>query len=113
MSMRLLSLVIVLALFGALSAVALADVGYFGILTPHFQSWGAAQVLADLVILALLGCVWMVQDARARGTSAWPYVLITLAAGSFGVLLYLLARERAAGRAPESVARGGATPAVS
>lgn len=113
MSMRLVSLVIVLVLFGALSAVALADVGYVGILAPHFQSWGAAQVLADLVILALLGCGWMVQDARARGTSAWPYVLVTLVAGSFGVLLYLLVREWAAGRAPEHAARGGATPAVS
>ncbi len=113
MSLRLLSLVLVLVLFGALSAVALADVGYFGILAPHFQSWGAAQVLADLVILALLGCAWMVQDARARGTAAWPYVLITLVGGSFGVLVYLLVRERAAGRAPESVARSGATPAVS
>ena len=113
MSMRLLFLVLVLALFGALTAVALADVGYLGILAPHFQSWGAGQVLADLVILALLGCVWMVQDARARGAAAWPFVLLTLVGGSFGVLLYLLVRERAAGRAPESVARGGATPALS
>jgi len=112
MSMRLLSLVLVLALFGALTAVALADVGYFGILAPHFQSWGAAQVLADLVILALLGCAWMVQDARARGTSAWPYVLLTLVGGSFGVLVYLLVRERASGVVPAGVAPGGAVSAV-
>ena len=112
MSMRLLSLVIVLVLFGALSAVALANVGYVGLLTPHFQSWGGAQVLADLVILALLGCGWMVQDARARGTSAWPYVLLTLVGGSFGVLVYLLVRERAAGVVPAGVARSGAVPAV-
>jgi Terpene cyclase DEP1 len=112
MSMRLLSLVIVLVLFGALSAVALADVGYFGLLAPHFQSWGGAQVLADLVILALLGCGWMVQDARARGTSAWPYVLLTLVGGSFGVLVYLLVRERAAGIMPAGVAGGGAVSAV-
>lgn len=112
MSMRLLSLVIVLVLFGALSAVALADVGYVGLLTPHFQSWGGAQVLADLVILALLGCGWMVQDARARGASAWPYVVLTLVGGSFGVLVYLLVRERASGAVPAAVARDGAVSAV-
>lgn len=113
MSIRLLSLVLVVVLFGALSAVALADVGYFGLLAPHFQSWGGAQVLADLVILALLGCGWMLQDARVRGVSAWPCVLLTLVGGSFGVLLYLLVRERAAGAAPAGVARGGAMSAVS
>ena len=113
MSMRLLFLVLVLALFGALTAVALADVGYLGILAPHFQSWGAGQVLADLVILALLGCVWMVEDARARGAAAWPFVLLTLVGGSFGVLLYLVARERATSAAPADAARGGAVSAVS
>lgn len=78
MSPRLLALVAVLVPFAVLSAVALREVGYFGLLAPHFQSWGAGQVLADLVILALLGCVWMVADARTRGTTAWPYVVLTL-----------------------------------
>jgi hypothetical protein len=88
----------VTVLFGALTVAALLDVGYWGLLAPHFQSLGAGQVLADLVILALLSCVWMVGDARKRGVSAWPYVMITLAAGSFGVLFYLLAREWRMGR---------------
>lgn len=95
MSMRVLSLLAVIALFGALTAAALLDVGYFGILAPHFQSWGAGQVLADLVILAILSCVWMVQDARARGATSWPFVALTLVAGSFGLLGYLLVRELA------------------
>jgi hypothetical protein len=94
MSNRLLLLALVLAAFGALSAIALGDVGYWGILAPHFRSWGAAQVFADLVILAGLGCAWMVGDARARGVKAWPYVALTLVGGSFGVLLYLVQRER-------------------
>jgi uncharacterized membrane protein YqjE len=96
MSARLLALFVVLVLFGALTAVALADVGYLGILEPHFRSWGAGQVLADLVILGLLACIWMVNDARQRGATVWPFVLLTLAAGSFGPLLYLLAREMSA-----------------
>lgn len=93
MSGRVIALIAVIAAFGVLSALALVDVGYVGVLRPHFQSWGGAQVFVDLVILAVLACAWMVRDARERGLPAWPFVLITLAAGSFGLLFYLLARE--------------------
>lgn len=93
MSSRLLVLVGVVAAFGALSAVALLDVGYLGIIEPHFQSWGGGQVFADLVILAVLAVLWMVKDARERELNAWPFVVITLFAGSLGPLFYLIARE--------------------
>lgn len=93
MSSRLLILAVVIAGFGALTGAALLDVGYWGIIEPHFKSWGAAQVLTDLVILALLSCVWMVRDAKERSLAAWPFVAITLAAGSFGILFYLVVRE--------------------
>jgi uncharacterized membrane protein YqjE len=91
---RLSILVLVIAAFGVLTTLALLDVGYFGILAPHFKSYGEAQVLADLVILGLLACIWMVRDARNTGIAAWPFILITLVAGSFGPLLYLVVRER-------------------
>ena len=93
MSINLILLVLVTVAFGILTAIALADVGYMGILEPHFQAWGPAQVFFDLVIVAALGCIWMVKDARARGKHAWPYVVITLAGGCFGMLFYLIARE--------------------
>lgn len=93
MPIRLIVLVLVIASFGVLSALALMDVGYFGILEPHFQSWGGAQVFVDLVIVAVLACIWMSKDARERGLSAWPFILITVFAGSFGPLLYLVVRE--------------------
>ena len=83
----------VIALFGVLSALALRDVGYFGIIAPHFQSWGGAQVIVDLVIVCALGCLWMIEDARARGISPWPFVVATVFTGSFGILFYLVARE--------------------
>ena len=92
MNIRVMMLLALIAGFGALTIAALLDVGYMGILAPHFQSWGGAQVFADLVILALLSCIWMISDARAKGGTAWPYVVITLVLGSFGVLFYLLAR---------------------
>ena len=83
----------VIAAFGALTALALLDVGYLGILEPHFRSWGGAQVFTDLVIALLLACIWMAGDARAHNLPAWPFIALTLAAGSFGPLLYLLVRE--------------------
>jgi hypothetical protein len=97
MSTRLLLLVVVIGLFGAASALALREVGYFGILEPHFKSFGEFQVLADLAILAVLGCIWMTEDARARGVASWPFVVVTVFAGSFGVLLYLVTRELRSG----------------
>jgi hypothetical protein len=101
MSGRLIALLTVIVLFGALTAVALEDVGYFGILAPHFQSWGAGQVFADLVILCALGCGWMIADARERRINPWPFVAVTLFGGSFGVLFYLAVRElRATARRP-------------
>jgi hypothetical protein len=72
------------------------EVGYFGLLEPLFKSWGGGQVLADLVIACLLACVWMLKDAKSRGVSAWPFIAVTLVAGSFGPLLYLLVRELSA-----------------
>ncbi len=93
MSGRLVLLISVIVAFGILSALALMDVGYFGILEPHFKSYGEGQVLADLVIMCLMGCVWMTYDSRASGLPAWPFVIITIFLGSFGPLFYLLLRE--------------------
>jgi len=103
MSARLIVLIAVIGGFALLTALALMDVGYFGILKPHFLSWGAGQVFVDLVIALTLACIWMIADARERGMSAWPFVAITLAAGSFGPLAYLVVRElRSTARRPVS-----------
>jgi uncharacterized membrane protein YqjE len=93
MTIRLVLLLAVIAAFGALTVMALLDVGYLGIILPNFQALGPGQVFADLVILAVLSCVWMVYDQRSSGVPALPFILITLAAGSFGILFYLVARE--------------------
>jgi hypothetical protein len=93
MSVRLIVLSLVIAAFGVLTSLALLDVGYLGILAPHFRSWGEGQVLADLVILGVLGCLWIGADARQHGLPAWPFILMTVVLGSFGVLFYLVARE--------------------
>ncbi len=93
--MSRLLLIIVLALFGALSALALWQHGFWGILAPHFQSSGGAQVFVDLVIALTLVMIWMWNDAKATGRRAWPWIIATLALGSFGPLCYLLTRKPA------------------
>jgi Terpene cyclase DEP1 len=89
-------LIIILVLFGALSAVALWHHGYWGIFAPAFQSLAAGQVLADLGIALSLVMIWMWHDAKATGRNIWPWIVATLALGSFGPLLYLLTRKSAA-----------------
>ncbi|MAY25484.1 MAG: DUF2834 domain-containing protein [Polycyclovorans sp.] len=90
MSVQTGILAVVIVAFGALSGLALYEHGYWGIIAFHFPSSAGWQVLTDLVIVCGLAMLWMVQNARATGRTAWPYVLLTLAAGAFGPLLYLL-----------------------
>lgn len=91
--MQRILLIFTLILFGALSAVALWQHGFWGIIAPHFQSFGGGQVFADLVIALTLTMVWMWHDAKTTGRKAWPWIVATLAFGSFGPLLYLLTRK--------------------
>jgi hypothetical protein len=63
-----------------------------------FQSLAGAQVMADLVIALCLFMAWMRRDARTLGRNPWPWLILTLTAGSFGPLLYLLTRKDAPAR---------------
>lgn len=92
---RLLLLTVLLP-FSALSLAALWQHGYWGLFEPALHSLAAAQVLADLVIALGLVLVWLWRDARASGRNPWPWTLLTLAAGSFGPLLYLLTKPQPA-----------------
>ena len=94
--MRTALLLVILLAFGAYSTYVMWDVGYLGIWRAGFANAAALQILLDLVITCLLISSWMIVDARGRGLAAWPFVGITIAAGSFGPLLYLLYRERLA-----------------
>lgn len=93
MTVKAILLLVVIAAFGALSAVALADHGYFGLFLYQFQTTAGWQVLADLVVASTLIMAWMIGDARRSGRNVWPWLLMTLALGSFGPLAYLLVGE--------------------
>ena len=95
--MQRILILVVIVLFGALSAAALWYHGFWGIIEPHFRSFGAGQVFADLVIALTLAMVWMYKDAKAQGRNPWPWIIATLALGSFGPLTYLLVRKSGEG----------------
>ena len=85
-------LMLVLAVFSLLTGFALWYHGYWGIFEPLLASLAGAQVLVDLVIALSLFLAWMWPDARRLQRNPWPWLVLTLAAGSFGPLLYLLTR---------------------
>jgi hypothetical protein len=96
---------IVLAVFGFESAYAIYHYGYVGFFQEIMKSYAAQLAVFDLVIALSLVTVWMWNDARARGTSFWPYAALTLAFGSVGPLLYLFRREGARHAAASGRAR--------
>jgi cytochrome bd-type quinol oxidase subunit 2 len=83
----------VLIAFTALTALAVWQHGYWGVISSNFQDWAALQIFADLVIAMSLCLVWLWRDARQRGRLFWGWALITLFLGAFGPLLYLITRK--------------------
>lgn len=96
MSWKKVVLFLVLADFVAVAAWAASQVGVTGLFAGMLASPAAILGTVDLVIALGLVCTWMIGDARARGTSALPYVLLTPLLGSAAPLLYLLRRPEAA-----------------
>ena len=96
--MRRIILGVTLIAFLILTVLAVLQHGYAGIFSQQLQSFGGAQVLVDLVIALSMFLVWMWNDAKSAGRNPLPWLLLTLATGSIGALIYLLvyksARER-------------------
>jgi uncharacterized membrane protein len=86
-------IIITLLLFGSLSAAAIIEHGFIGIFLSPMQSLASTQIFFDLVISLTLVMIWMWQDAKATGRNVWPFLIATLATGSFGPLIYLLTRK--------------------
>ncbi len=92
MSWKKIVLGVVLADFAALSAWVVYQVGYVGFFTSLLSTPAGIACAVDLVIALALVAIWMVRDARARGVSPLPYLILTATFGSVGPLLYLLRR---------------------
>ena len=93
MTWKTIALWSVLVDFTGMSFYALSQVGVVGFIESvsggGIVSW---TIFADLMIALGLVCLWMIQDAKARGVSAIPYLVATLLLGSVGPLLYLTRR---------------------
>ena len=83
-------LVTVLAGFGAYSLYVVWEMGYVGLWQACMANIGTWQLLVDFIITSALLLGYMARDARQTGRKVWPYAVITVAAGSFGPMLYLL-----------------------
>jgi len=104
MTARKIGIGIVLLAFADLTAYAVYQHGVAGVIQLEMANSVTVTAFADLVIALSLIIGWMWRDARERGVSAIPYVLLTLGFGSIGPLLYLLRRDMT--RAPHAVRAG-------
>jgi len=92
MNAKQIGLSVLLVDFLTLTSYAVYRYGYIGFFELMTANWATATALADLLIALGLVVSWMVRDARSRGVSPVPYVLLTLVLGSAGPLLYLIRR---------------------
>jgi Protein of unknown function DUF2834 len=91
-SKKQIALAVLLFDFAALTAYAVAEYGVVGVFAAAFANAATITLAVDLTIALSLVVAWMWQDARARGVSPIPYVVLTLGLGSIGPLLYLVRR---------------------
>jgi MFS superfamily sulfate permease-like transporter len=92
MNIKQIALGIVLAAFSVLTAYALLEYGYVGFFREVISNLASLTLLVDLLISLTIILVYLGNDASRRGVSAVPYLLLTLAFGSVGPLLYLIRR---------------------
>jgi len=108
MNWKRLLAALVLADFTALSAYAVFEHGYVGFFDLLFANTATITVFVDLCIALTMVMVWMWNDAKRRGVTPLPFVLLTLALGSVGPLLYLVTTLKGEAEAPLAVARSRA-----
>ena len=103
MSKKQWLLAFVLVDFTALSLYAVYQVGYVGFFDAMLANIATVTATVDLVIALSLINIWIWNDAKSRGMSPLPYLLLSVVLGSVGPLVYLL-RIAAA---PQPVAMSG------
>jgi hypothetical protein len=96
MNVKKIGLSVLLLDFLGLTAYAVYRHGLVGIFELAFANVATTTLFVDLSIALSLVMVWMWRDAREHGISPLPYILVTLASGSVGPLLYLIRRPESA-----------------
>ena len=92
MNKKQIALGVLLCDFLALTVYAVEQYGIVGLVEQATANVATITLLTDLTIALSMVMVWMWQDARQRGVSVLPYLLLTCTLGSVGPLLYLIRR---------------------
>ena len=108
MNRKQLTLSAALIVLLAMDAYAVYLYGYIGFFRMVLANFAGVTAFVDLLIALILIIVWIGDDARQRNVSAIPYLVLTIALGSIGPLLYLIRRfadrtERAASVTPQAL----------
>src|SRR5690242_20312952 len=111
-SHRIIPLFSILAAFTAYSVwVMLTHEGYLGFVWLALREPWGMQMIIDVGLSVGLFSIWMHHDAKERGITAWPYLIVCLLLGSIGALAYLLHCELRQAPALGSVAgSAGSSP---
>jgi hypothetical protein len=91
--MRLVGLVVAFVLFSGWSLTIVYSDGLAGLLSLLVRERWSVQLFVDLAIASTVAWAWLATDAKKQGLTAWPYIIVTVALGSVGVLAYLIRRE--------------------
>ncbi|MBA3820558.1 MAG: DUF2834 domain-containing protein, partial [Deltaproteobacteria bacterium] len=59
--------------------------GLTGFLSLAMREPWAMHLLVDLLVACTFGLRWVFADARPRGISPWPFVVLTVTCGSVGL----------------------------
>jgi hypothetical protein len=92
MSRIALSLVALIA-FTAYTVFVVVNHSLFGFLADHEKGGWSLQIFVDLVVAATSFWIVAVPDARSRGITVWPYVVLTPFLGSIALLAYFVQRS--------------------
>jgi Terpene cyclase DEP1 len=89
-------LILALIALAVITALALWQDGLVGIFVAIVHSYASMQIFTDLVIALTFVMVWMWRDAKNTSRNVWPWIVLTLVAGSFGPLLYFITGQEKA-----------------
>jgi hypothetical protein len=103
MNRKQLALSAALIVLLASNAYAVYLYGYLGFFRTVLANFAGVATFVDLIIALVLILAWIGDDARRRNVSAIPYLVLTLALGSVGPVVYLIRRSGDPAAAAESL----------
>lgn len=84
----------VTVLFAAQTVYAISQFGVLGLFIEATQNSATLQIFIDLILCASLLILWIRHDSKQLNRNFPFWAMLTLIAGAFGPLLYLLTRKQ-------------------